>query len=88
MLKVKFNKYMEYIDLTDKIKEETFKEINSHYDIINKKVEKGIINNIEAEEEKGKILIELLKKDDAFNNILNEISKKNYLGDDIIYKIK
>jgi hypothetical protein len=88
MLKVKFNKYMEYIDLTDIIKEETFKEINSHYDIINKKVEKGIINNIEAEEEKGKILIELLKKDDAFNNILNEISKKIYLGDDIIYKIK
>lgn len=79
---------MEYIDLTDKIKEETFKEINSHYDIINKKVEKGIINNIEAEEEKGKILIELLMKDDAFKNILNEISKKIYLGDDFIYKIK
>lgn len=81
---------MEYIDLTDKknvIKEETFKEINSHYDIINKKLEKGIINNIEAEE-KGKILIELLMKDDAFKNILNEISKKIYLGDDIIYKIK
>ena len=56
-------------------------------DIINKKLEKGIINYIEAEE-KGKILIELLMKDDAFKNILNEISKKNYLGDDIIYKIK
>lgn len=82
---------MEYIDLTDKknvIKEETFKEINSHYDIINKKLEKRIINNIEAEEEKGKILIELLMKDDAFKNILNEISKKIYLGDDFIYKIK